>query len=565
MSGVATSDPTGFDNLRLGDIPARAAARWPDRPALVFADADHGGGAGDQVETHAEFAVEVDRVAKGLMAIGVSSGDHVAVWMTNRPHWLHLMYAVAKVGGCLVPLNTRYRSDDMAYTVINSQSRVLVTIDRSGPIDYRDLLIDARAEIERAGHLRTIVTCGEALDGAGASDDGASDEIGWEAMMAAGRAVTDRQLAERAALVDPDQLMMLAYTSGTTGNPKGVMHSHRPLRNIRERAMLLGHTANDLHLNYLPMFHIYALSEIAIMVGLTGGCQVLYEAFDGARTLDEVERREATVLHGFDSHWNDMLAAQRARKRDLSSLRLGTLPAGMESTTPIAEAVQDELCSTTSGYGMSECWAFICCSHPTHSRDQRTTASGYPMDGVEIEIRDLDNGGLCEVDTPGALFIRSYTVTSGYWANPEATAATIDADGWLDTGDMALVRPDGNLVFIGRHKDMLKVGGENMAPAEVEGYLLARPGVADVAVVGYPDERLSEVPVAYVIRAKDAGVDGSEVELETEEGLIDSLRGRIASYKIPRAVIFVDELPMTPSGKIRKVELRARALDDLAQ
>ena len=540
-------------SLRLGDLPHRAAARWGDRTALIF---------GDHRETHAEFAANVDRVAKGLLAAGVRSGDHVAVWMTNRPAWLHLLYAVPMVGGCLVPLNTRYRSGDMAYTVTNSASVVLVTMDRSGPIDYAALLAEARPRIEAGGKLRTIVTW-SAQPGPVDVGSGSADELNWEALLAAGQSVSDAELAERAASVDPGQLMMLAYTSGTTGNPKGVMHDHGPVRNMRERAMLLGHQMTDVHLNYLPLFHIYALSEVAVMATLSGAAQVLFEAFDPDEVLDAVEVHGGTVLHGFDSHWGDLLAAQDRRARDTSTLRLGTLPAGMASTVPIARRVQRVFCPTISGFGMSECWAFICCSHPSHSEEQRTEASGYPMDGVEVEVRDPDTGRVLGPDEPGQLFIRNHTVTAGYWANPEATAATIDAEGWLDTGDMAALRPDGHVVFIGRYKDMLKVGGENMSPAEVEGYLLEVPGVAEVAVVAYPDDRLVEVPVAYVVRTKDAGAQGSEVPLVTEDDLIEPLRGRIASYKIPRAVIFVDEMPMTPSGKIRKVELRARALDDL--
>jgi fatty-acyl-CoA synthase len=457
------------------------------------------------------------------------------------------MYAVGKVGGCLVPLNTRYRSDDMAFTLTNAECTHLITIDHSGPVNYGLLLAEARSEIESAGYLRDIVMMGEVLDGT----------TSWHDMLEAGDAITEVELQERAASVDSDQLMMLAYTSGTTGLPKGVMHTHKPIQNIRERSMLLGHTKNDVHLNYLPLFHIYALSEIAVMAMLTGGAQVLFDIFDAAATLDAVERFDGTVLHGFDSHWNDQLAAQAAKPRDLSSLRIGSLPAGMESTIPIARRSQS-MCPTISGFGMSECWSFICVSHPSHTLEQRTEASGYPMDGVEIEIRDPETGVVMEDERSGQLFIRNFTVTAGYWANPTATAESIDAEGWLNTGDMAAVRSDGHVVFMGRYKDMLKVGGENMSPAEVEGYLLNVPGVAEVAVVAFPDERLGEVPVAYVVRTKDA-----TDELVSEAGLIDPLRGRIASYKIPRAVIFVDELPMTPSGKIRKIELRSRVISDL--
>lgn len=540
-------DVTGFDHVRLGDLPTRAAARWGERTALLYGDARW---------TYTEFADDVDKLAKGLMAIGVQNGDHVAVWMTNRPEWLQLLYAVAKVGGCLVPLNTRYRSDDLAFTVINSEARLLIAIDRSGPVDYAALLTAARDEIDAAGHLDRVVMLSVTSDKASTLDRATS----WDLLLAAGAQISDGELAERARAVDPDQLMMLVYTSGTTGHPKGVMHTHRPLRNVRERAMLLGHTRNDIHLNYLPLFHIYALSEIALMAMLTGGCQKLYDAFDAELVLNDIETLHATTVHGFDAVWADLLEAQRVRPRDVSSLRLGTLPAGAPSTTPIARQVQDVFCTTISGFGMSESWSFIVCSHPTDSLEQRTETSGYPMMGVEIEVRDPESGAQVPPGTEGKLFVRHFTVTGGYWANPAATAEAIDPNGWLDTGDIALLRPDGHLVFLGRHKDMLKVGGENMSPAEVEGYLREVPGVLDVAVVGFPDQRLSEVPVAYVTRIKESDPNATV----TEDALLDRLRGRIASYKIPRAIIFLDEMPMTPSGKIRKVELRERALRDLA-
>ncbi|MCP3996487.1 MAG: AMP-binding protein [bacterium] len=524
----------GYDWLRLGDLPQRAATRWGDRPAVIWHD---------EVMTHAEFAVEVDRVAKGLMALGVGAGDHVAIWMTNRPEWLFIMYAVPKIGGCLVPLNTRYRADDVAFTVVDSEAQFLISIDRSGPVDYRSMLAEARTGIESAGHLRHIVMLGERLD----------DSTSWEELLALGQDVSDTELAARADSVDLDQLMMLAYTSGTTGHPKGVMHSHRPVRVCRERAMLWGNTFNDIHMSYLPIFHLFGFSEVAMMCALTGACQVLMEVFDPHKVLDLVERYRATVLHGFDSHWKDLLAAQAERERDVSSLRFGTLAAGMESSTPTARAAQDTFCPTVSGFGMSEVWAFISASHQSHTVEQRTEASGYPVEGIEFQVRDVETGKVVGPDVPGGLFIRGYTRTEGYWRRPEANAEAIDADGYFDSGDLARIRPDGHLVFMGRHKDMLKVGGENVSPAEVEGYLLDSGGLTEIAVVGYPDSRLGEVAVAFAIPSP-----GSEV---TEEGLIERCRGRIASFKIPRHMFLVDELPMTPSGKIRKIELRARAIE----
>ncbi len=517
--------------LLMGDVPGRAAHLWKDNLALVFK--------GDRW-THGEFAADVEKVARGLIALGVERGDHVAVWMTNRPEWLHLMYAIPRVGACVVPLNTRYRTDDVAYTVVQSESKFLIALDRSGPINYGEMLTDAREELDKGGYLHTIVMLGERIE----------NSVGWQAMLAGGDAIDDETLEHRASEVDVEDRMMLAYTSGTTGHPKGVIHSHKPVRNTYERAMLLGHSRNDVHLSYLPLFHAYGFSEVAMMAGLTGGSQVLFDVFDPDEVLDAVESERGTVLHGFDSHWADLIRAQNQRAREVSSLRVGTLPAGMESTIPTARLVQDVFCPTTSGFGMSESWAFIASSHVTDSVEQRTEASGYPMHGIEFQVRDLDSGEVVGVNEPGALHVKGYTVMNGYWGKPEATAEVFDSDGWLDTGDVALLRQDGHVVFIGRHKDMLKVGGENVSPAEVEGYLLEMDGVEEIAVVSYPDERLVEVHVAFVVGSSDLSADD----------LLDRCRGKIASFKIPRHIIFVEEMPVTPSGKIRKVELREWAL-----
>ena len=526
----------------LGGILEEAAQRWPDREAFSFED---------RRWTYAEFNAETNRVAKALMAAGVEPREHVALWMTNRPEWLFLMFGIARVGGCIVPLNTRYRTDDVAYTVTQSRSRTLITLDRSGPVDYQGMLIESIPRIERTADgldidgypdLRRVIVVGGPTRLAQAT--------AWDDFIGAGARIGDAELAARAQAVDPESLMMLCYTSGTTGHPKGVMHSHQPIRCTHERGQIMGYTPHEVHMNYLPLFHIYAFSEIVMMCVLFGSRHVMMDVFDADRALDLAAQEGATVLHGFEAHWLDLLGAQARRQRTLQ-IRIGTLPSGIESTIPIAERVQDVFCPTLSGFGMSEAWAYVAVSNPSHTREQRVHASGVPMNDYEFRVVDPETGREQPTDVPGELLVRGYALMKGYWDKPEATRETIDAEGWLHTGDMARVRPDGHYVFLGRYKDMLKVGGENVSPAEVEAYLRVMPEVQDAAVVAYPDPRLAEVPVAFVILKAGRQIDA--------DALVARMKGKIASYKIPRHVIFCETYPMTSSGKIRKIELRAQA------
>jgi fatty-acyl-CoA synthase len=520
-----------FRTRRIGDVVEDAARRWGEREALVFAG---------RRWTYAELSGEVDRVAKGLIAAGVRPGDHVGVWLVNRPEWVFLQFAIPRVGAVTVGLNTRYRVDDVGYTVDQADCTTLIAADRAGPVDYRSMLAEVRP---RLGKLERLVMLGpEPLDGA----------LAWDELCRAGEAVGDDDLARRAEAVDPDAPALVIFTSGTTSLPKGAVHTHVGLRNTLERAQLLGHTANDVHMSYLPLFHAFGYSEVSLMAALTGAKQVLFETFAPDEVLDAAEAEGGTTLHGFDTHWAELIRAQEARPRQLQ-LRMGTLGAGMASSTPVAYRANELFGPTVSGFGMSETWPFVAVSHPTHTLEQRCEGSGYPMVDYEFRVVDPATGDDVAPDEPGELLVRGYAMMSGYYRKPDATAETIDAEGWLHTGDQARLRRDGHLVFMGRLKDMLKVGGENVAPAEIEGRLSDLAGVAEVAVVGYPDARLGEVPVAFVVLAEGATL--------TEGQVVDHLRGRVASFKVPRHVRFVDSLPMTSSGKVRKVELRALALE----
>lgn len=467
--------------------------------------------------------------------------------MVNRPEWIEAAFAVIRIGAVLVPINTRLRSADAAYILDQSDSATLLLAERSGPVDYlgmvRELVPQDPPAATRLPKLQRIVVLGEARRPA---------TVAWEDVLAGGAAVDEAALHARATAVDPEDLAFLMYTSGTTGFPKGVMHGHRMIRNVTDRAFRLAITEQDVIMMYLPLFHLFAFSEGMLTSMVTGARQVLTEGFDAAESLELIARERATVLHGFDTHYKELCEAHERAPRDVSSVRTGILAAGMSSSAPVARRARKLFGPLVSGYGMSEFGVGAAIGALDSTEEQSCEASGCPAPGYEIRVVDPETGRDQPVGTPGEILVHGYTLTRGYYNKPEATAAAIDAQGWMHTGDMGLIRTDGHLRFVGRYKDMLKIGGENVDPMEVEAFLMGQPGVNLAAVVSYPDARLSEVGVAFVRR--EPGHD------LTEDELLAHCRGRIASFKIPRAVFFVDEFPMTSSGKIQKVKLREEAL-----
>ena len=533
-----------YAKRRFGDLADETAARFGDREGLVFQDERY---------SFAEVAVEVDRAAKGLMAQGVASGDHVALWLNNCSEWIFVSFALAKIGAVQVPINTRFRTTDLEYVIRQSDSAFLITHDTSGPMDYLDMvrqvitLPEMGCDIDDSNfsEMRRVIILGR---------DGQPGVASYDDTLRGGDMVGDDALAARAAGVNPDDPVLIMYTSGTTGFPKGVMHSHKLIRNIEERAFRMGVWEGDVILNYLPLFHAFGYSEGALMSLLTGAKQILTETFEPEESLDLIPSEGVSIMHGFEAHMKGLTEAQDARPRNISSLRTGIFAAGMHSATPVIRAGARALAplKNLSGFGMTEVWLGAALNSLDDDETHCRETSGKTGLGYEIRIIDPETGTDQPPGVPGELLIRGYSLMLGYYKKPEETAAAFDDDGWFHTGDTAEWTEDGYLRFLGRYKDMLKVGGENVDPMETEGLLLAHPEIFQIAVVGYPDEKLSEVAVAFVQRAP-----GSEI---TGDAVMQLCRGKVASFKIPRHVIFVDDFPMTASGKIRKVDLREDAL-----
>ncbi len=506
--------------------------------------------------TFRELRQDVDRCAKALMAAGVGRGEKITLWMPNRPEWIHVMLAAAKIGAVLVPINTRFRTSDLEYVLWQSDTSTLITVDRSGPVDFLSMVQELCPEIESGDpsnlrpekfpELRRVIVLG------------ASDYRGtrsWDDVMAAADEVSQQELEDRHGSTDPDDTALMMYTSGTTGFPKGVMHNHNIQRTVVDTANRMGITPSDVTLMYLPLFHCFGLYEGPLMSLITGCRTVLTTTFDPGECLKLIEQERATVMHGFDTHFRDMMDHWDCENVDRSSLRTGILCAGMASSEPVARRAQSLLYSSVSGWGMTEVGVGATISFLDSSTEDRCTTSGYPLPGYEMKVVDPDSGSPTPNGSMGEMYVRGYGVMQGYYKKPEETAQAVDSDGWMHTGDCVIMRDDGVIRFLGRYKDQLKVGGENVDPAEVEQFLMDHPSSLKVQVVGVPDDRMGEVVCACVVPRSGQPVDNDD--------LAEFCRGRLASFKAPRYTLAFDDYPMTSSGKVQKFRLREMALERL--
>ena len=536
-----------FPKQTIGDLLNQATDRFGPREALMYQG---------RRWSFSEFRAEVDRVARALINLGVQPGDKVSLWMPNRAEWLFLFGAVAKIGAVLVPINTRFRTTDMEYLVKHSDSTTLILMDRSGPVSFLDMLREVAPEVDTGNAaelhppafpaLRNVVVLGA---------DRPAGSIAWDAMLAGADEVKAEELAQREAAVSPDDTFLLMYTSGTTGFPKGVMHCHNPIRTITDAANRMAVSPRDVILMYLPLFHCFGLYEGPLMSWVTGARIVLTTMFDAGEVLSLLESERATVMNGFDTHFFDLTHHPDVDHIDRSSLRTILLAVGMASSEPTARLTQEKLCPSLSAWGMTEVGVGATRSFLDAPEDDRCVESGHALPGYEFKVIDPETGAMQPASTIGELCVRGYALMQGYYKRPEATAEAIDGDGWFHTGDVATMRDDGSIRFMGRYKDVLKVGGENVDPTEVEAFLLEHPAVNKVQVIGVPDPRLTEVACACVVVEPGQAI--------TDADLGDFCRGKMASFKIPRHLVVMDDYPMTSSGKVQKYLLRQTAAEQL--
>lgn len=494
-------------------LDARAAER-PDAPAISFRSGQL---------NYREVAHDSVLAARRLRAAGVGPGDRVGILMRDsRAAYVTIGLGALRLGAICVPVNARNKTHELQYVIRHSGLSVLITEPEFEPL---------LAAVEYDRPVRIVI------EGQDAEFDRGAERV------------SDAEVAELHAAVDPDTPSLLLYTSGTTADPKGCLHSHATmLATGRNTAGRLELTSEDRYWTALAMFHVGGWQ--VLMANFTvGACFSHAGIFDATAALDQLERERVTVaMPAFELIWMGVLGHERYPSADLSALRLVMNVGVPERMARMQEMVPQAV--QVSMIGMTECLGSICIGSRHDSEHSRTHTCGHPLPGMEVRIVDPATGEECPADVPGELLFRGVTRFVEYYRDPAATAAAIDHDGWVHTGDVAVRDGEGCVAFVSRLKDMLKVGGENASAAEIEGYLITHPAVGVAAVVAAPDERYGEVPAAFVQLRP-----GEQV---TEQELIDYCVGQIATFKVPRYVRFVDEFPTAASAKIQKYVLRER-------
>jgi acyl-CoA synthetase (AMP-forming)/AMP-acid ligase II len=543
MSETSKPAPPG---VGIGGAPAeqedpRADLVWGTIPRLVEDAAVRHGPTEALVDgevrlTFAQLASEVDRYARAFVAAGVDAGERVAVWAPNCAEWMLAALGALRAGAVLVPLNTRFKGGEAAYILRSSGAVVLVTVRGFLGFDYPAML-----DREDLGALRRIVL----LRDEGRPGTSPRPVTGLDDFLAGGDSVAAADTAARAAAVGPDDVSDLVFTSGTTGHPKGAATTHaQSLRTFGTWSSIVGLQAGDRYLVVNPFFHTFGY-KAGILACLMAGATVVPEpVFDAAERI--------TVLPGPPTLYQTLLSDPRRSDHDLSSLRLGVTGAAVVPVE-LVKAMSDELGFSTvlTAYGLTESCGTVTMCRRSDPPEIVAATSGRAIPG--LEVRAVSRDGLpVAPGEPGEIVVRGYTVMSGYWHNDEATKEAIDAEGWLHTGDIGVMDEAGNVTITDRVKDMYVVGGFNAYPAEIEAILRGHEAVAQVAVVGVPDERMGEVGCAYVVPATDADPD------ELGGAILSWSRDVMANYKVPRGIVFVEALPVNASGKVLKRELRER-------
>jgi len=542
--------PRAYRDVRVGELLTLLAEDYPQNEALIYPDRNlrHDF---SQLEWFAR------QVAKGLLSLGIERGDRVALWAPNVPEWVVLQFALAKIGAVLVTVNTSLRAPEVEYLLKQSETGTLITVAGFRDLDYVNTVYEIAPELRTSEEgklrsmklpfLRNVIYIG---------DDHPGGMIRYDSLLTRSESVSDDQLDALASAQDLDDVINMQYTSGTTGFPKGVMLTHR---NIVNNAYWLGEglalTPKDKLCVPVPFFHCFGC-VIGVLGAYTHASAIVpLETFDPVRVLQYIERERCTTVYGVPTMFIAELEQLDYHNFDLSSLRTGIMAGSLCPEPLMRKAIERmNLTELIIAYGLTEASPGITLTARTDSVELRTQTVGQVLPEVDVKIVDPATGSECAQGRAGELCCRGYNVMKGYYNNPQATAEAIDEDGWLHTGDQATMDEGGYVRITGRIKELIIRGGENIAPKEIEDLLRNHPKIADVYVYGVPDEKYGE-EVAAAIRLKPD-------ETASVEDIREFCDGRIAKFKIPRSIRFVDSFPMTASGKVQKFKLREMHFDN---
>jgi fatty-acyl-CoA synthase len=511
----------------IGENFERTVHDNPDAEALVDL-------AADRRWTYGELNADVDLVGRGLMALGIETGDRVGIWAPNCAEWAVAQYATAKIGAILVNINPAYRTHELAYVLNQSGVRTLISATSFKTSDYVAMVDEVRPQCEA---LREVIFLG--------TDD-------WDDLKRRADVVAEDELRTRmASLVNTDPIN-IQYTSGTTGFPKGATLSHRNiLNNGFFTTELINLGPNDRLCIPVPFYHCFGM-VLGNLGCTTHGTTMVIPApgFDPGLTLAAIEKERCTGVYGVPTMFIAMLSNPDFANRDLSSLRTGIMAGSVCPVEVMKRCINEmNMSEVAIAYGMTELSPVSCQTRLDDDLERRTNSIGRAHPHVEIKIVSIETGQTVPRGEPGEFCTRGYSVMLGYWNDEEKTREAIDADGWMHTGDLAVMREDGYCNVVGRIKDMVIRGGENVYPREVEEFLYTHPDIEDAQVIGVPDERYGEEICAWIqMKRGRSPLDAQAIR--------EFANGKLAHYKIPRYVHIVDEFPMTVTGKVRKVDMR---------
>lgn len=530
----------------------RMVDEFPDQICLSYTEFAY-------TRTYAQFRDEVDTFARALISMGVKVGDHVAIWATNVPQWFVTFWAATKIGAVLVTVNTAYKIHETEYLLRQSDTHTLVMIDSYKDSDYIGIIKELCPELEtapkgkplrikRLPFLRNIITCQSPLKGC----------YTWEEAVALAEKTPAEDVYRRAGALNKHDVCNMQYTSGTTGFPKGVMLTHyNVVNNGKAIGDCMDFSTADRLLIHVPMFHCFGM-VLAMTASMTHGTSMYpITAYSPAKALDCINKNKITACHGVPTMFIAMLEHKDFDKTDFSHMRTGIMagsPCPVKVMRDVIDKMRmDEICIT---YGQTEASPGCTMSKTTDSIEARVNTVGGEMFGVQCKIVDPETGRDLPNNTDGELVAKGYNIMKGYYKMPQATAAAIDRDGWLHTGDLARRDDDGNFKITGRIKDMIIRGGENIYPKEIEDFLYTHPKVSDVQVIGVPDKQYGEEIMACVILREGEDCTAEEIQ--------EYVRSHMAKHKTPRYVSFTDAFPMNAAGKILKYKMREAAVEQLS-